>query len=345
MKKLLATIISSSIICFSFGQTITPKEWRFRSMTCSPPSSWTLSSTNWDFTYEISVLLGQSGYQEHALDFTEAYWDVAANSGTSLSKRIEYVWGGSFAETGGAIGYLDCSDAGVTSTGGEFSDPSVLRGYVRLTTPLIGNSSKVGVLSMRTGGIYQSTDVSVGQTADNYSQTQLSIISDSTTLKPIDGDIDIIGVSGDLACHAVTLSLPRTFGGLRAPEEIATLLGTEGSVNGYTGLANGTYTVTLRARSCTRRVITVTVTSSGITLDSNDAYLYAGDFNEDNTINTDDYLIISDMIGDDHESTDYDWDIPNSCGIKPRDLDLNCDGFVNTDDYSIMSDNFDESGN
>lgn len=67
-----------------------------------------------------------------------------------------------------------------------------------------------------------------------------------------------------------------------------------------------------------------------------------GDINGDNTIGTDDYLILSDAF--DSDDTQDGWAVPIDGGFAPSDADLNYDGFVNTDDYDILSTYFDSVG-
>lgn len=213
---------------------------------------------------------------------------------------------------------------------------------MRLTSPLLGSSNKVGRLSILTKSLHMEATTS-GAAVDQWSHTGLTLYADSTTLNPIQGDIEIVGSPfDDITCRYVMLLQPRTNGGLRAAGEIASLLGDASDIKGYTGLEEGTYNLELRARSCTRWTGSVEVTSSGIELDDDVCKLYLGDLNDDNTINTDDYLLLDGFF--DADQSDNTWNSANAQGVMPSDADLDCDGHIGTNDYLILSDNFDVSG-
>ena len=350
MKKLHATVILSLVTCVGLSQTITKDIFRFKAIWApnSPfdsPSTFNFSDGGLEYNLIKDVPANHFGTHIVNLDATQAFWNVIASSGTSLQRQIEYNWG-----AGCTDGLLDYGDAGSPSTGGEWEEGYTLWGYVRLTTPLLGSSPKVGRLSMRTGG-YSFEGITAGEPLYSSSHTGLEIVSgDNSTLKPISGSIQLAGLSFvnlynvNLEKYYVTLSTPRNYAGFRTPQEFATLLGTEGSVSGYTGVENGTYYITIRGRSCTRWSGWATVSSSGITLSNGDWVLYLGDFNEDNIINTDDWLLFSDSgLWDTFE--DATWDTPDAHGITPRDFDLDHNGHIGNDDYLIMSENFDMQGN
>lgn len=70
--------------------------------------------------------------------------------------------------------------------------------------------------------------------------------------------------------------------------------------------------------------------------------LWFGDVNDDNVINTDDYLAFSDNF--DRSDADPGWYAKNAAGVSPADCDFDGDGFVSTDDYDELSLGFDQLG-
>jgi len=164
---------------------------------------------------------------------------------------------------------------------------------------------------------------------DTFPAIDTTSLDDATTKLNVDADIpDYVGNSGTMDA-VVEIRYPGT---LIAVETLYGSIGNSGTFTVRTLVPDGVYDVAIKGGTTLRKVLkNVNITFSETNLPV--ANLVNGDCDGNNTITTDDYLILSDAFDTVRGGTGFD-----------ARADLNKDGFVTTDDYLTLSTNFDKEG-
>jgi len=154
----------------------------------------------------------------------------------------------------------------------------------------------------------------------------------------ISGTIELQDWVPDEAGKSVNFRLQPTGGG--ASTVVPVVLGAGGAYSFGTDLS-GSYDLYVKGdRWLTKKIGTVVL--NGAILPSQNASLLDGDIDNNDVIQTDDYLGLSTYFDTDESLPD--WLVPDGNGYIPERSDLNGDGAVTTDDYLILSNNFDLAG-
>lgn len=154
----------------------------------------------------------------------------------------------------------------------------------------------------------------------------------------ISGAIELQEWVLDEAGKTVNFRLVPTGGG--SATVVPVVLGAGGAYNFATDLF-GSYDLYAKGdRWLTKKIGTVVL--NGTILPAQNASLINGDIDNNDVIQTDDYLGLSTYFDTDESLPD--WLVPDGNGYIPERSDLNGDGAVTTDDYLILSNNFDLAG-